>query len=150
MALYQDSEYIGHGVTDIYMVCEPLAGKRYCLLEQNHNRFSWVKVLTQIIDTYYADCEKITLVHDNLSAHKPSACYQVYEPAKAYLDKIDFVFTPAHGSWLNMAEIELSVLQSDCLETHFASEQELKKTTNSLAKSAQWETGQSQLALHQY
>lgn len=126
---YQDSIYTRHGVRDIYMAFEPLAGKRYCFVEENHNRFTWVKLVSHLLDTVYKDCCKITLVEDNLSAHKPGAFYEVYEPAKAkaYLDRIAFIFTPAHGSWLNMAEIELSVLQRDCLNRHIATEAELIK-----------------------
>jgi hypothetical protein len=126
---YQDSIYTRHGVRDIYMAFEPLAGKRYCFVEENHNRFTWVKIISHLLDTTYKEAEKITLVEDNLSAHKPSAFYEVFEAekAKAYLDRIEFVFTPAHGSWLNMAEIELSVLQRDCLNRHIATEAELIK-----------------------
>lgn len=126
---YQDSIYTRHGVRDIYMVFEPLTGKRYCFVEQNHNRFTWVKIISHLLDTIYKECGKITLVEDNLSAHKPSAFYEVYEPEKAkdYLDRIEFVFTPAHGSWLNMAEIELSVLQRDCLDRHIATQAELTR-----------------------
>ncbi len=88
-----------------------------------------VKIVSHLLDTTYKECEKITLVEDNLSAHKPGAFYEVYKPekAKAYLDRIEFVFTPAHGSWLNMAEIELSVLQRDCLDRHIATEDELTR-----------------------
>ena len=134
---YQDSIYTRHGVRDIYMVFEPLAGKRYCLVEENHNRFTWVKIVSHLLDTTYKACEKITLVEDNLSAHKPSAFYEVYEPgkAKAYLDRIEFVFTPAHGSWLNMAEIELSVLQRDCLDRHIPTQDELVKQLNAWQES---------------
>lgn len=126
---YQDSVYTRHGVRDIYMVFEPLAGKRYCFVEENHNRFTWVKIVSYLLDTVYKGCEKMTLVQDNLSSHKPSAFYEVFEAekAKAYVDKIEFVFTPAHGSWLNMAEIELSVLQRDCLNRHIATEEELAR-----------------------
>jgi DDE superfamily endonuclease len=145
---YQDSIYTRHGVRDIYMVFEPLAGKRYCFVEENHNRFTWVKIVSQLLDTPYKDCEKITLVEDNLSAHNPSAFYEVYEPgkAKSYLDRIEFVFTPAHGSWLNMAEIELSVLQRDCLDRHIATQDELVKqvkawqeSRNKKAVKANWQ-----------
>lgn len=108
-----DSEYIRHGVTDLYMCYEPLMGKRYVSVENNHNRFTWVKVVADLLDNPYKRCLKMTLVQDNLSAHKPSAFYEVFAPqiAKAYLDRLEFVFTPTHGSWLNMAEIELSVLK---------------------------------------
>ncbi len=107
-----DSEYIRHGVRDLYMCYEPLAGKRYVSVEENHNRFTWVKVVAGLLDKEYKQAHKITLVQDNLSAHKPQAFYEVFAPqlAKAYLDRLEFVFTPAHGSWLNMAEIEFSVL----------------------------------------
>ncbi len=134
---YQDSIYTRHGVRDIYMAFEPLAGKRYCFVEENHNRFTWVKLVSYLLDTIYKHCEKLTLVEDNLSAHKPGAFYEVYEPegAKAYLDRIEFVFTPTHGSWLNMAEIELSVLQRDCLSRHIATQAELEREVNAWQES---------------
>ncbi len=94
------------------MCYEPLAGKRFVSVEENHNRFTWVKVVAGLLDEHYKNCKKMTLVEDNLSAHKPQAFYEVFAPqvAKAYLDRLEFVFTPTHGSWLNMAEIELSAL----------------------------------------
>jgi hypothetical protein len=115
-ALVQDSEYIRRGVAEIYMVFEPLAGKRYVSIEDNHAAKTWVKVVASLLDNQYKDCPGITLVEDNLTAHRPCTFYEVYEPqrAKAYLDRLEFVFTPKHGSWLDMAEIELSVLERDC------------------------------------
>ncbi len=126
---YQDSEYIRHGVRDIYMAFEPLAGWRQCFVEENHNRFTWVKVVAELLDTTYQHVPQITLVQDNLSAHKPSAFYEVFEPAtaKTYVDRITFVFTPAHGSWLNMAEIELSVLKTDCLSRTIPTAEKLSR-----------------------
>lgn len=114
--LVQDSAYIRKGVAEIYMAFEPLAGKRWVSIEENHTAKTWVKVVSSMLDGEYKDCSKITLVEDNLTAHRPCTFYEVYEPqvAKAYLDRIEFVFTPKHGSWLDMAEIELSVLQRDC------------------------------------
>lgn len=114
--LLQDSEYIRKGVAEIYMAFEPLAGKRWVSIEENHTAKTWVKVVSSMLDGAYKDCSKITLVEDNLTAHRPCTFYEVYEPqvAKAYLDRIEFVFTPKHGSWLDMAEIELSVLERDC------------------------------------
>lgn len=75
-----------------------------------------MKVVASLLDNQYKECSKITLVKDNLTAHRPCTFYEVYAPqlAKAYLDRIDFVFTPKHGSWPDMAEIELSVLERDC------------------------------------
>lgn len=114
--LLHDSEYIRKGVAEIYMAFEPLAGKRHVSIKNDHTAKSWVKVVSALLDKQYKDCSRITLVEDNLSAHRPCTFYEVYEPqvAKAYLDRIEFVFTPKHGSWLNMAEIELSVLERDC------------------------------------
>lgn len=133
---YQDSEYIRHGVRDVYMAFEPLGGHRECFVEENHNRFTYVKVVAALLDGTYKQCDKLTLVQDNLSAHKPSAFYEVFEPAvaKAYLDRIEFVYTPAHGSWLNMAEIELSVLQADCLDRHMATAEKLEREVNAWQK----------------
>ncbi|MBD0366456.1 MAG: IS630 family transposase [Flavisolibacter sp.] len=115
-SLVQDSEYVRRGVAEMYMAFEPLAGKRYVRIEDNHTAKTWVKVVAALLDNEYKDCPTITLVEDNLTAHRPCTFYEVYEPAtaKAYLDRIEFVFTPKHGSWLNMAEIELSVLERDC------------------------------------
>ena len=115
-SLLQDCEYIRKGVAELYMAFEPLSGKRYVSIEENHTAKTWVKVVACLLDNQYKDCSRITLVEDNLTAHRPCTFYEVYEPqqAKAYLDRIAFVFTPKHGSWLYMAEIELSVLERNC------------------------------------
>ena len=123
----QDTEYIRRGVAELYMVFEPLAGKRYVRIEEDHTAKTWVKVVADLPDHQYKDCSRMTLVEDNLSAHRPCTFYEVYEPcrAKAYLDRIEFIFTPTHGSWLDMAEIELSVLGRDC-KAHFENKEQLK------------------------
>ena len=112
----QDTEYIRKGVAELYMAFEPLAGKRYVRIEENHTAKTWVQVVADLLDNQYKACSRMTLVEDSFSAHRPCTFYEVYAPhkAKAYLDRIEFVFTPTHGSWLDMAEIELSVLQRDC------------------------------------
>ena len=126
--LVQDSEYVRRGVAEIYMVFEPLAGRRYVSIEDNHTAKTWAKVVASLLDHEYKNCPKITLVEDNLTAHRPCTFYELYEPckAKAYLDRIEFVFTPKHGSWLDMAEIELSVLERDCRGS-FESTEKLKE-----------------------
>lgn len=118
----EDSDYIRQGVGEIYMAFEPLAGRRFVEVNEDHKAITWVSVLARLLDGPYAQCLKMTVVGDNLSAHKPSAFYAVFEPetAKAYLDRLAFVYTPKHGSWLDMAEIELSILQRDCLNRHIA------------------------------
>ena len=87
------------------MLFEPLAGKRTVELRDSNNRIELAKVLADLVEKKYAHATKITLVQDNLRAHKPSALYEVFESqrAKAILDKVEFVFTPKNGSWLNMA-----------------------------------------------
>ena len=126
--LVQDSEYVRKGVAEIYMAFEPLARQRYVSIEDDDRAKTWVKVVASLLDNQYKDCPEITLVEDNLTAHRPCTFYEVYEPAKAkaYLDRIEFVFTPKHGSWLDMAEIELSVLERDC-KGSFENKEKLKE-----------------------
>ena len=111
-----DYEYHREGVCDLYMVCEPLAGRRYVRVRDTHTRLDWAVVVMEVVNTYYPTATKITLVQDNLSAHQISALYELLPPqqARALVEKLDIVFTPKHGSWLNMAEIELSVLARQC------------------------------------
>jgi hypothetical protein len=109
------------------MAFEPLAGKRFVRIEEDHTAKAWVKVVADLPDNQYKDCSRMPLVEDNLSAHLPCTFYEVYEPcrAKAYLDRIEFSFTPAHGSWLDMAEIELAVLERYC-KAGFESKKQLQ------------------------
>ena len=122
-----DYEYKREGSNDIYVVCEPLAGKRFTFVEDNHNRFTWAKIVANIVQNHYPDAEMVTIVQDNLSAHKPSAMYEIFpaEQAHSLLSRIEFVNTPPHGSWLNMAEIEFSVMARQCLNQRIASKNEL-------------------------
>lgn len=128
----EDSEYLRHGVAELYMAFEPLAGRRFVEVKDDHKAVTWVGVIAGLLDGFYSTCVKMTVVGDNLSAHKPSAFYTVFgaEKAKAYLDRLEFVYTPKHGSWLDMAEIELSILQRDCLNRHIASKELLVSQIN--------------------
>lgn len=125
--ILEDYEYIRNGVAQIYMTFEPLGGKRFVQVRDTHNRFDWVQVVSGLLDNEYKDIPLITLVQDNHSSHKPQAFYEVFEPKKAkeYLDRLIFEFTPAHGSWLNMAEIELSVLSRQTLGQRIDNKEEL-------------------------
>lgn len=118
------------------MAFEPLAGLRFVAVKDDHKAITWVGIIAGLLDGPYAGCEKMTLVGDNLSAHKPSAFYAVFsaEKAKSYLDRLEFVYTPKHGSWLDMAEIELSILQRDCLNRHIATKELL------MAEISAWQT----------
>ena len=122
-----DYEYTREGTADLYMVVEPLAGKREVLVKDQHTRLDWADVVAHVVEDMYPNAEKITLIQDNLSAHKKSAMYELFPPerARAILDKLEFVFTPKHGSWLNMAEIELSVLTRQGLTQRVESKEEL-------------------------
>jgi hypothetical protein len=98
------------------MVCEPLAGKRMVKITERKTKQDWAIFLEEIA-TQYKDAQKITLVMDNLNTHEPGSFYEAFLPekAKALWDRFEFVYTPKHGSWLNMAEIELTVLTGQCL-----------------------------------
>ena len=127
-----DYEYKREGVCDIYLVSEPLAGQRYVTIRDHHDRLDWATVVADTVENKYAQAKKITLVQDNLSAHKPSALYELFEPqrAKRILDKIEFIYTPKHGSWLNIAEIELSVLSRQCTNQRIATQADLIEVTS--------------------
>lgn len=109
---YQDYEYTREGVVSMYMICQPLGGHREVLIKDDHTSQTYARVIAHIVEDIYPLAEKITLVEDNLSAHKLAALYQVYEPERArnIIKKLEVVRTPKHGSWLNIAESELSVL----------------------------------------
>jgi len=111
-----DYEYRRCGVCNIFMSCEPLAGKRMVKTTERRTRRDWACFLEEIADQY-KEAEKITLVMDNLNTHAPGSFYETFQPdkAKALWDRFEFVYTPKHGSWLNMAEIELNVLTGQCL-----------------------------------
>jgi len=111
-----DYEYRRCGTYNIFLACEPLAGKRMVKITERRTKQDWSYFLENIADEYKG-AEKITLVMDNLNTHKPGSLYETFNPekAKAIWERFDFVYTPKHGSWLNIAEIELNVLNSQCL-----------------------------------
>lgn len=116
MPAKHDYEYKRNGVCNIFMASEPLTGKRYTKVTEYKKKEDWAMFMAGIADLYN-DAEKITLVMDNYGTHTLGSFYDVYPPekAKALIDRFDFVYTPKHGSWLNMAEIELNVMQKQCL-----------------------------------
>lgn len=127
--VYHDFEYKRQGVADLYMVCEPLMGKRKILVKENHNRLSWAEVIRVIAEEMYPEAKKITIVQDNLAAHKASALYEIMpaEQARTILRRLELVHTPKHGSWLNVAEIELGVLKRVGIAQRVGSREELEK-----------------------
>jgi hypothetical protein len=123
----RDYEYKRCGVCNIFMACEPLAGKRMVKITKRKTKKDWAKFLEEIADQYQ-QAEKITLVMDNLNTHTPGSFYEIFCPdkAKALWDRFEFIFTPKHGSWLNMAEIELNVLNGQCLGRRIDNIEEVK------------------------
>lgn len=113
----EDFEYQRCGVANIFLASEPLKGKRFVEVTERKTKTDWARFIRQVANEWYKDARKITLVMDNLGTHKPGALYEAFEPkeAKRIRDRFEFVYTPKHGSWLNMAEIELNVLMGQCL-----------------------------------
>lgn len=111
-----DYEYRRCGVCNVFLAYEPLAGKRMTTITERKTKQDWARFLEEIAGRYES-AEEITLVMDNLNTHTPGSLYETFPPdkAKALWDRFDFVYTPKHGSWLNMAEIELNVLTGQCL-----------------------------------
>ena len=97
---------------NLFLVCEPLAGWRQVMVSDRRTRIDWAHCIKDLVDVHYPDAEQIVLVLDNLNTHTPASLYEAFPPAEAkrLADKLEIHYTPKHGSWLNMAEIELSVL----------------------------------------
>lgn len=112
-----DYEYARCGMCNIFMANEPLKGKRFVKITETKTKRDWALFIKTISDEYYKDAKIINLVMDNLNTHQPGSLYEVFEPEEAnrILKRFNFIYTPKHGSWLNMAEIELNVLQGQCL-----------------------------------
>lgn len=123
-----DYEYKRCGVGNIFLACEPLAGKRMVTVTERKTKRDWACFLEEIAGQYES-AEKITLVMDNLNTHVPGSLYETFPPekAKALWDGFEFVYTPKHGSWLNMAEIELNVLTGQCLNRRIDDIEVLRK-----------------------
>ncbi|MHB8841159.1 MAG: IS630 family transposase [Candidatus Aquicultor sp.] len=111
-----DYEYVRNGTANAFMFFEPLAGCRYTKVTDRRTKKDWAMCIKELSDKKYPQAKKIVLVMDNLNTHTPSALYETFEPveAKRILDRLEIHYTPKHGSWLNMAEIELSVLTRQC------------------------------------
>ena len=123
-----DYEYERNGVGHLFMFFEPLAGFRKVFVNESHTKREWVRNLSGLMTTRYREAERLTLVLDNLATHSPAALYEFLpaEEARQLLRRLDFQYTPKHGSWLNMAEIEFSALGKECLDRRIADSQSLK------------------------
>jgi len=113
-----DYEYARHGVCALFMLNEPLRGWREVVVGDHRTALDWAHVVQHLVDEHYPEAEQIVLVMDNLNTHTPGSLYEAFPPteAKRLADKLEIHYTPKQGSWLNMAETELSVLSRQCLD----------------------------------
>jgi len=116
--LKYDTEYERNGTASIFMGFEPLQGVRYTKITEQRTQIDWAIYVKELVDNHYSQAEKIIFVMDNLNTHHKSSLYEAFEPseAKRIADRFEIRYTPKHGSWLNMAEIELSHLNRQCLD----------------------------------
>ncbi len=124
-----DSEYKRNGTANIFMLYEPLNAKCHVRVTQRRTQSDWALLVEELVDKIHPQAHKITLVMDNLNTHAPASLYEAFDPATArrLLGKLEIHYTPKHGSWLNMAEIELSVLQRQCLNQRIANRAALQQ-----------------------
>jgi hypothetical protein len=124
-----DTEYERHGVSNIFMFFEPLQGKRVIEVTDQRTAIDWAHQIRNLVDVHYPQAKRITLVMDNLNTHTGASLYKAFEPkeARRILEKLEIHYTPKHGSWLNMAEIELSILSRQCMDRRIPDQETLKK-----------------------
>ncbi len=113
-----DYEYERRGTANLFLVCEPLAGQRWVTVTDRRTAIDWAHQIKELVDGRYPVAERIVLVLDNLNTHTPGSLYEAFPPAEAkrLAEKLEIHYTPKHGSWLNIAEIELSALSRQCLD----------------------------------
>jgi DDE superfamily endonuclease len=123
-----DNEYVRNGTANLFMVFEPLAGWREVTVTDSRTRTDWADVVKALVDGRYKNAKKVVLVMDNLNTHSVGSLYEAFAPeeARRIADKLEIHYTPKHGSWLNMAEIELSVLARQCLDQRMEDKQTLQ------------------------
>ena len=130
-----DYEYRRNGVVNLFMMFEPLKARRHVKVMDRRTRKDFAACIQELVDVHYADAEKIVLVLDNLNTHSEGSLYEVFEPTEArrLAEKLEIHYTPKHGSWLNMAEIEIGVLSRQCLSKYIESKERM------IAEVAAWE-----------
>jgi hypothetical protein len=135
-----DPEYRRNGTASVFLMSMPLEGKRHVRVRQHRKREDFAEVIRELCDDLYPDAQKIVLVMDQLNTHNIASLYQAFEPAQAkrLAEKLEIHHTPKHGSWLNMAEIELSVLSRQCISDYFETREQLAQAI------AVWERSRNQ------
>ena len=146
-AAKEDFEYVREGTCSIFVFTEPLKGWRHIEATQRRTKCDWAQQIDQLLNVFYPDVEKVRLVMDNLNTHTLGALYQTFPAAKAreMAKRLEIHYTPKHGSWLNIAEIELSVVTKQCLDRRIPSIETLntqlsawKSDRNSDSKHIDW------------
>lgn len=132
----EDYEYARNGVCNLFVALEPLAGKRICSVFPRRTGQEYAMFMKMLFELHYPDAEKIVIIQDNLSTHNPGSFYKVFSPEEAYklASRFEFHYTPKKASWLNMAEIELSVISKQCLDRRIASQEELRNEVYALVE----------------
>ena len=142
-----DTEYERNGVSNVFMFFEPLQGKRVVEVTDQRTAIDWAHQIRNLVDVHYPQAKRITLVMDNLNTHTGASLYKAFEPkeARRILEKLEIHYTPKHGSWLNMAEIELSILSRQCMDRRIPDQETLKKEIlawqekrNAIARPMEW------------
>jgi hypothetical protein len=134
-----DYEYERNGTANIFMLFAPLEGWRHVEITDRHAAVDYAHLLKDLSDRWFPNATKIALVQDNLSTHKPASLYEAFPPAEArrLVERFEWHYTPKHGSWLNMAETELSVLSSQCLDRRIADKDTL------VSEASTWEAARN-------
>lgn len=143
-----DYEYERNGTRNLFLFFEPLTGWRHVKVTQRRTKRDWAHCMKQLVDEFYPEAKRIRVVLDNLNTHMPAALYETFEAAEArrLVEKIEFHYTPKHGSWLNMAEIEFSVLTRQCLDRRIPDAEPLRqeiaaweRARNTCGASTKWQ-----------
>lgn len=131
-----DTEYERNGTSNIFLSCEPLQGKRQIKITDYRKKVDFAYFIKELVDVHYSHADKIVLIMDNLNTHNGSSLYEAFEPeeAKRIFNKLEIHHTPKHGSWLNVAEIELSHLSRQCLDRRIPDQETLIRETGAWNK----------------
>ena len=155
----EDSEYVRNGTCSIFIFTEPLAGVRYTDVSQRRTRIDWARNIETLLDEYYPAAGKVVLVMDNLNTHTITSLYEAFPAGKALrlAQRLEIHYTPKHGSWLNIAEIELSAISIQCLRRRIDNIETLtneinawRNDRNNVCKSVKWQfsTADARIKLH--
>ena len=125
----EDSEYVRNGVANLFRVLEPLGGKRPVKVTERRTKLDWAECVREVVDGMYPQAQEIVLVMDNLNTHGPASLYEAFAPneARRLAAKLEIHYTPKHGSWLDMAEIELGILNRQCLDRRIEDVETLRR-----------------------